>query len=111
MEMKQHPKLAAQILEKVKFFKDILPAVYYHHEKFDGSGYPDNLRDGKIPLTARILSLADAFEAMTSDRPYRKALSLEAAMAEIKRESGRQFDPRVVESFLRYLGQGWKDHR
>lgn len=111
VEMKQHPKLAAQILEKVKFFKDILPAVYYHHEKFDGSGYPDNLRDGKIPLTARILSLADAFEAMTSDRPYRKALSLEAAMAEIKRESGRQFDPRVVESFLRYLGQGWKDHR
>ncbi|MFH0795819.1 MAG: HD domain-containing phosphohydrolase [Candidatus Omnitrophota bacterium] len=103
--MKKHPKLAAQILGKVKFFKDILPAVYHHHEKFDGNGYPDNLRNGKIPLTARILSLADAFEAMTSDRPYRKALSPEEALAEINRESGRQFDPRVVEAFLRYLGK------
>ena len=103
LKIKEHPRLASRILNKVKFFQDIVPAIYHHHEKFNGGGYPDNLRGGKIPLSARILAVADSFEAMVSDRPYRKALPRTEAEAEIRKESGRQFDPRVVEAFFQYL--------
>ena len=84
----------------LRSLKNVVPAVLSHHEKFDGSGYPDRLIGDDIPLNARIISVADTFDAMTTDRPYRKALSKESAMAELSRCSGTQFDPVVVEAFV-----------
>jgi len=81
--------------------EEILKLVRNHHEHFDGSGYPDGLAGEKIPLGARILAVADAFEAMTSERPYRKALSPEAAFAEIERCKGTQFDPEIADILLK----------
>ncbi|MFP4498306.1 MAG: HD domain-containing phosphohydrolase [Vulcanimicrobiota bacterium] len=98
--MKQHPVFGARILEPVEEFKKILPYVYHHHEKYDRSGYPGNLGGEEIPLPARILAVADSFDAMTSDRPYRKAMTLERALTELKDNMGTQFDPKVVSVFL-----------
>ncbi len=83
--------------------KDSLPGILHHHERFDGTGYPDGLKGMSIPLCARILAVADAFEAMRSDRPYRRALPLEVAKGELRKNSGKQFDPKVVQVFLRIL--------
>jgi HD-GYP domain-containing protein (c-di-GMP phosphodiesterase class II) len=80
-------------------------AVRHHHEWFDGSGYPDGLSGEEIPLISRILLVTDAFDAMTSDRPYRAATSEEEAIAELRRCAGTQFDPNVVEAFLRVLAR------
>lgn len=80
--------------------RDIIPAVISHHEKWDGSGYPAGLAGKKIPLEARIIAIADTFDAMTTDRPYRKALQIDDALAEIKKCSGTQFDPSLVRSFI-----------
>jgi HD-GYP domain-containing protein (c-di-GMP phosphodiesterase class II) len=89
----------------VDFLKDIAPCVRHHHEWYDGSdrGYPDRLRGEQIPLPSRIILVADTVEAMTSDRPYRKALSLEAVASEIHKYSGSQFDPKIAEAFLRLI--------
>jgi putative nucleotidyltransferase with HDIG domain len=106
-EMEYHPFIGTKILQSVKLLEPVMPLVYHHHERFDGTGYPDGLRGEEIPQGARIISLADAFESMTSDRPYRKALPLEDAMAELRYGSGRQFDPRIVEVFMR-LAEGGK---
>ena len=92
--------------DSVKLLEPVMPLVYHHHERFDGTGYPDGLRGEEIPQGARIISIADAFESMTSDRPYRKALPLEEAMAEMRYGAGRQFDPRLVEVFMRLAEQG-----
>jgi HD-GYP domain-containing protein (c-di-GMP phosphodiesterase class II) len=81
--------------------KEILDMVRMHHERFDGKGYPDGLSGDQIPLGARIMALADAYDAMTSDRPYRKSLGVSVAIEEIKKGSGAQFAPDVVEAFLR----------
>ncbi|MBN2026300.1 MAG: GAF domain-containing protein [Actinobacteria bacterium] len=105
-EMEYHPFIGTKILQSVKLLEPVMPMVYHHHERFDGTGYPDGLRGEEIPLGARIISVADAFESMTSDRPYRKALPLEEAMAELRYGSGRQFDPRVVEVFMRLAEEG-----
>jgi putative nucleotidyltransferase with HDIG domain len=104
-EIKQHPEIGAKILEPVDFLSDIAPCVRHHHEWFDGStrGYPDRLRGDLIPLPSRIILVADTVEAMTSDRPYRKALSLEIVIAELNKYSGTQFDPTCTEAFLRLL--------
>lgn len=84
------------------FMNDVVPIVRYHHERFEGGGYPNPDRSGtRIPLGARIIAVADAFDAMTSDRPYRKALPKEEALQELKRCAGSQFDPEVVKAFLR----------
>ena len=104
--MKQHPSVALEVLSQMRdVASDATPAILHHHEHFDGSGYPDGLVGEEIPLGSRILLVTDAFDAMTTDRPYRKATSVEAAVEEIKRCSGSQFDPQVVEVFLRILSR------
>ena len=94
--MRQHPCYGHEILYGIGFLSDALPIVLYHHERFDGKGYPEGLADEQIPIGARIFSAADAFDAMTADRHYRRALSLDEAMSELRRNSGTQFDPEVI---------------
>lgn len=98
--MRTHPVVGAQIVEPITFLGDAVQLVRHHHERFDGDGYPDGLRAEQIPLPARIFSVADAFDAMTSDRPYRGAMGIERALAEIEGGSGTQFDPDVVRVFV-----------
>ena len=98
--VKTHPMLGDSIIEPVEFLQGPRPIILHHHERFDGTGYPRGLKGSGIPLCARILSVADAFEAMRSDRPYRKALPLQTAREELKRNAGTQFDPEVVSVFL-----------
>jgi putative nucleotidyltransferase with HDIG domain len=98
-----HPVLSHKIIEPVEFPYDVKPLVRHHHERIDGCGYPDGLKGDDIPLGARIIGIADAFEAMTSDRPYRKALSFQDAALELKRCAGSQFDAALVDEFLIYL--------
>jgi len=99
--MKRHPAYGARILAGIPFLSGAAEIVRHHHEHYDGSGYPDGLAGDEIPLGARIFALADAFDAMTSDRPYRKAMSLDDALKEIERCSGGQFDPAIASAFLR----------
>jgi putative nucleotidyltransferase with HDIG domain len=99
----RHPEQGAQILRNVKQFSDILPVIRHHHERLDGSGYPDGLRGESIPMGARIISVADAFEAMTATRPYRPELGMDFAREELRRCRGTQFDPDVVGAFLHIL--------
>ncbi len=101
--IKLHPVVGAEILAAVCSLSEVSVIVRHHHEHFDGGGYPDKLKGDQIPLFARILQIADSFDAMTSDRPYRKALSQEEAINQLKLFSGRQFDPALVEIFLREL--------
>jgi hypothetical protein len=94
--MRRHPVIGAYILDELDLPEDVKAMVRHHHERFDGSGYPDGLAGEDIPLAARILTVADAIDAMTSDRPYREALSMEVAAAEMRDKAGTQFCPRVV---------------
>lgn len=102
-EIRSHPERGVQILEPVHFLKPVLPVIRHHHERYDGQGYPLGLKGKEIPFKARILAVADAWDAMLSDRPYRRALSVEAATDELKRNSGTQFDPEVVVFFVNSL--------
>jgi HD-GYP domain-containing protein (c-di-GMP phosphodiesterase class II) len=97
--MRSHPNQGARIVEPIPFMGEAVEIVRSHHERFDGTGYPRGLRGHDIPLSARIFAIADSFDAMTSDRPYRSALTTEAAVAEILAGSGTQFDPVCVEAF------------
>ncbi len=97
--IKKHPRKGANILAKFKPLKPIVPIILYHHENFDGTGYPKGLKKNEIPLSARILGVVASFEAMIIEKPYRKALSIPAAVKEVKRNSGTQFDPQVVKVF------------
>jgi response regulator RpfG family c-di-GMP phosphodiesterase len=97
--IKTHPVHGKRILEPIGFLKHLVPCVYHHHEAWDGNGYPAGLEAEEIPLEARILAVADTYDAMTTDRPYRKALPHMVAIAELRRFSGRQFDPAVVTVF------------
>jgi len=97
--MRTHPAVGAQIVAPIHFLGDAVLVIRHHHERFDGSGYPDGLLGADIPLAARIFAVVDAFDAMTSDRPYRRALSLERAIGEIREGAGKQFDPEVVRVF------------
>jgi len=99
-EIKQHPTLGANILEPLDEYKDLEKTVRHHQEHFNGMGYPDGLTAEEIPLMARIVMLVDAYDAMTSDRPYRDTKSPEEALEEIKGLKGAQFDPEVVEAFV-----------
>jgi HD-GYP domain-containing protein (c-di-GMP phosphodiesterase class II) len=98
--MREHPAIGARIIEPIRFLTGAMEIVRSHHERWDGSGYPDGLAAEQIPLTARIFALADSFDAMTSDRPYRRAMPVEAALDEIRRGAGTQFDPQVAAEFL-----------
>jgi HD-GYP domain-containing protein (c-di-GMP phosphodiesterase class II) len=98
-----HPELGVEILKHVVDLVNCLPAIRHHHEHYDGSGYPGGLKTNGIPMEARILSIADAFDAMTSPRPYRDQLSLEDALSELRRCAGTQFDPEMVETFCRLM--------
>ncbi|MBI4708540.1 MAG: HD domain-containing protein [Candidatus Omnitrophica bacterium] len=98
--MQEHPLVGVNILQPIKELEDAILGVKYHHEKYDGSGYPEGLKGAQIPLIASIIAVADTFDAMTTDRPYRKALTKEEAVNEIKKQSGKQFNPQVAESFV-----------
>ena len=104
-QIREHPKLGARILLRVAALRGALPYVLYHHERWDGNGYPTGRAGEQIPLEARVLAVADAFDAMTSNRPYRRALDHQAAVAEVARCSGTQFDPEVVRIFLELFAQ------
>lgn len=97
--VKEHPLIGSQILEPIGFLQDVKSIITEHHERFDGKGYPDGKRGDELSLEARIISIADAFDAMISDRPYRKAMDYNDALNEIKRCAGTQFDPKLVEIF------------
>ena len=99
--IKEHPLKGAKIIKSLKSLKSVAPIIMYHHENFNGSGYPKGLKGGGIPIGARILAVVGAFEAMITKRPYRVSLSIEKGIAEIKKNSGKQFDPKVVEAFLK----------
>jgi response regulator RpfG family c-di-GMP phosphodiesterase len=105
-ELKRHSAIGYEMLRPIEGLAGAANIIYSHHERFDGKGYPRGLAGDEIPLGARILTVADTFEAMTSDRPYRRALLWDAAKQEIVRNSGTQFDPRVVDAFLECC-EGW----
>lgn len=98
--MKRHPEFGAKIISGIPFLEEVARIVRHHHERWDGMGYPDGLKGDRIPLGARIFAVGDSFDAMTSDRPYRRALLIDAAREEIRRCAGTQFDPSVVTAFM-----------
>jgi putative nucleotidyltransferase with HDIG domain len=99
--IKMHPSQGAAILNPVGQLQKVIPIIKYHHERFDGTGYPEGLKDQEIPLSARILCVADSFDAMTVDRTYKRAMEREQALAHVKQKAGTQFDPDVVKAFLK----------
>jgi HD-GYP domain-containing protein (c-di-GMP phosphodiesterase class II) len=103
--VRQHAALGEMIIKEVPNTADVLAAVGSHHERFDGGGYPRGLRGGEIPMLGRILAVADAYSAMTTDRPYRTGLNAERARAELKLVAGTQLDPQMVEAFLALLDE------
>ena len=102
-EIKKHAALGAGILSNIESLKEVSKIIRHHHEWYNGEGYPDGLTGEEIPLGSRIISVADAYQAMTSDRPYRKAFSKEKAIAELERGAGSQFDPKIVRIFIGIL--------
>jgi HD-GYP domain-containing protein (c-di-GMP phosphodiesterase class II) len=103
--MRSHPNQGARIVEPIPFMGEAVEIVRTHHEQFDGGGYPGHLRGEEIPLASRVFAIADSFDAMTSDRPYRSALPLEAAVDEIRVGAGTQFDPDCVEVFVTLVAE------
>lgn len=101
--IKKHPVKGAQILRPLQVLRPVIPIIMYHHEKYNGTGYPSRLKGCQIPLGARIMSVADAFEAMVYGRPYRQRMNISSAIREIKKKSGTQFDPKIVEVFLKVI--------
>lgn len=104
-KMKTHPRKSAEILRPLIFLSNVIKLVEQHHERYDGKGYPAAMKAEEITLGARIIAVADSFDAMFTDRPYRRALTKEEAISELKHGSGTQFDPKVVEAFLRIIDQ------
>ncbi|TMK34281.1 MAG: HD domain-containing protein [Actinobacteria bacterium] len=99
--MRDHPILGEKVIARVPYLRGIArQVVAAHHERWDGTGYPRRLRGHQIPVAARIFAVIDAFDAMTNDRPYRAAMKFDAALAEIERGAGTQFQPEIVEAFL-----------
>jgi response regulator RpfG family c-di-GMP phosphodiesterase len=114
--LKEHPAIGARIIENMDFLAGTIPLVRHHHERWDGEGYPDGLVGDRVPMGARIIAVADSYDAMTTDRPYRKALESEVALDTLKSKAGSQFDPQVVEVFVelvevdRFVPRSRKDH-
>ena len=102
-KIKEHTVMGAKIIEPVDFLKNSYKAIYHHHEKYNGKGYPDGIKSEKIPILARIIAVADAYDAMSSDRPYRKKLSHNKILRELEEQSGKQFDPEVVKALNSFL--------
>ena len=102
-QIMKHPSIGAQILGNTKVFQDIIPIVKHHHERFDGKGYPSKLSGDKIPYLVRIVTICDAFDAMTSNRSYRKALPMKTVISEIEKCKGTQFDPEIANAFLKII--------
>jgi len=101
--VKQHPVIAEKILSNLSIFSNILPIIRHHHERYDGTGYPDHLKGEEIPLVARILHLVDRWVSMVTDRSYREALSQEQALQELEENAGKQFDPTLVKAFVEFI--------
>jgi diguanylate cyclase (GGDEF)-like protein/PAS domain S-box-containing protein/putative nucleotidyltransferase with HDIG domain len=104
-EIKKHPQIGADIIRPIQFLHDLIPFIFYHHERWDGKGYPTGIKGEDIPVGARIIAIADVYQALISDRPYHKAFTKSAAIDIIKKASGTQFDPRIVSSFLKIMSK------
>jgi ribonuclease P protein subunit RPR2 len=104
--MREHPEIGAQIVSPIRFLAGAVDIVRTHHERWDGAGYPYGLSGEEIPLAARVFSIADSFDAMTSDRPYRAAMPIEQALEQIREGAGSQFDPEVAKAFLELADDG-----
>jgi putative two-component system response regulator len=102
-QIRQHPEIGARIISQMRFARDVGPIILSHHERWDGNGYPQGLRGEDIPVGARIISIVDAYDAMTTNRPYRKALSLDEVLHRLQKDRGTQFDPRILDIFLDLL--------
>jgi len=102
----QHPEVSVEMIRPLEYLGSVRELILAHHERWDGSGYPRGLAGDEIPLGGRLLAVVDAYESMTSGRPYRAARSHDEAIAELRREARRQFDPEVVEAFARMVSQG-----
>lgn len=102
-KIKEHPKIGVDIIRPIQFLRGLVPLILYHHERWDGKGYPCGLKGEEIPVGARIIAIADVYQALISDRPYRKAFSEHEAIGIIKENSGTQFDPAIVDAFLEIL--------
>jgi putative nucleotidyltransferase with HDIG domain len=109
--MKKHPTIGYNVLRRIKFLETAAQIILHHHEAFDGSGYPDGLSGDNIPLGARIFNIADAIDAITSDRPYQKALPFKTAAAELKKHSGQQFDPQIIAIFEKVGIDFWEKEK
>ena len=101
--IKSHPVMGVSILGGVEFLQNVVPIIKHHHERYGGNGYPDKLKGGDIPFLARIVSIADTYDAMTTNRPYRKALTIEESLKEIERCKGTQFDPELADLFVKMI--------
>jgi len=109
--VRDHPVLGFEMIGRIPFLKEAAPIVLFHHERYDGGGYPCGLAGEEIPLGARIFALADTLDAITSDRPYRRGNNFDAAFREIERSKGGQFDPRIVDIFLSVRDSAWEQAR
>ena len=103
--MKDHPVVGARMLERIERYREMADWIRHHHEHFDGTGYQDGLKGAAIPLFSRVISVADMFDALTSDRSYRKAMSREDALAVLRGESARYLDPRILDSLEKISGK------
>jgi len=106
-KISRHPEIGVDILGHIKSLEGVIPGIRSHHERVDGKGYPDMILDGEIPLIAKIIAVADTFDAMTTDRPYRAALSEREAVEELRRFAGTQFDADVVEALIKSYKHGY----
>jgi len=104
--IKCHPDIGVRVLEPLSEFRDALPAIRHHHEHYNGNGYPCALSGDRIPTGARILAIVDAFDAMTSDRPYRTGMTASEALEHLSAGAGKQFDPHLVQTFLSIAERG-----
>ncbi|MHB8155415.1 MAG: diguanylate cyclase [Candidatus Omnitrophota bacterium] len=104
-EIKKHPQIGADIIRPIQFLHDLIPFIFYHHERWDGKGYPTGIKGEDIPVGARIIAIADVYQALISDRPYHKAFTKKSAIDIIRKSSGTQFDPRIVSAFLKVVGK------
>lgn len=109
--IRSHPRIGAEIVGKVKYLRDIAPIIRYHHEAWDGSGYPNQLRGSQIPLGSRILAVCTAYSSMMRPRAYRDRLDDDIAISQIRAGSGSKYDPAVVEAFLKYLKKNSREER